>query len=43
VLVLDGVYTSTSPLARRVFHEAPPLTDQDVVELTALLHRRILP
>ena len=31
-----------SPLARPVFHEAPPLTDQDVVELTAALHRRIL-
>ena len=42
VLVLDGVYASASPLARPVFHEAPPLTDQDVVELTATLHRRIL-
>jgi hypothetical protein len=42
VLVLDGVYTSAGPLARPVFHEAPPLTDQDVVELTATLHRRIL-
>ena len=42
VLVLDGVYTSSTPLARPVFHEARPLTDQDVVELTTILHRRIL-
>ncbi len=41
-LVLDGVYSSASPLARPVFRRAEPLTDQDVVEITTRLHRRIL-
>ena len=41
-LVLDGVYSSASPLARPVFQRAKPLTDQDVVALTTRLHRRIL-
>jgi len=42
-LVLDGVYTSTGagPLSPPLFHPAPPLTDAEVVRLTALLHRRI--
>jgi hypothetical protein len=41
-LVIDGVYSSKSPLAPPIFHEAPPLTDQDVVLVTTILHRRIL-
>jgi len=41
-LVLDGVYSSASPFSRPVFQRAEPLTDQDVVELTTRLHRRIL-
>ncbi|NOT32246.1 MAG: hypothetical protein HOP15_17510 [Planctomycetes bacterium] len=41
-LVLDGVYSSASPLERPVFRRSEPLTDQDVVELTTRLHRRIL-
>ena len=41
-LVLDGVYASTSPFSRPVFQRAEPLTDQDVVEITTRLHRRIL-
>ncbi len=41
-LVIDGVYSSRSPLASPIFHEAPPLTDQDVVAVTTILHRRIL-
>ncbi|NOT30112.1 MAG: IS91 family transposase [Planctomycetes bacterium] len=41
-LVLDGVYSNASPLERPVFRRSEPLTDQDVVELTTRLHRRIL-
>jgi hypothetical protein len=41
-LVLDGVYSSASPLERPAFRRAAPLTDQDVIELTTRLHRRIL-
>ena len=40
--MLDGVYASPSPLARPLFHPAEPLTDHDVEEVVALLHRRIL-
>jgi len=36
------VYSSASPLARPVFQRAEPLTDQDVVEITTRLNRRIL-
>jgi len=36
------VYTSRSPFAPPIFQEAPPLTDQDVVLVTTILHRRIL-
>jgi hypothetical protein len=39
--VLDGVYTSRDQLTQAGFHEARPLTDPFVVELTALLQRRI--
>jgi hypothetical protein len=41
-LVLDGVYASRAPLLRPVFHPAEPLADRDVVEIFALLHRRVL-
>ena len=41
-LVIDGVYSSKSPFAPPIFHAAPPLTDQDVVLVTSVLHRRIL-
>ena len=41
-LVLDGVYSSASPFVRQIFQRAAPLTDQDVVELTMRLQRRIL-
>ena len=41
-LVLDGVFTSKSPLAPPAFHEAVPPTDQDVVAVTTIVHRRIL-
>ncbi len=41
-LVLDGVVTSQKPLAPPSFHEAEPLTDRDVVEVTTTIHRRIL-
>jgi hypothetical protein len=41
-LVLDGVYASPDPFTRPVFHPAEPLSDHDVEEVTALLHRRVL-
>jgi hypothetical protein len=43
-LAIDGVYSSAgqSALAPPSFHAAPPLTDQDVVAVTTILHRRIL-
>jgi hypothetical protein len=41
-LVLDGVYASTGPCERPAFHATATLSDRDVVEVTALLHRRIL-
>jgi hypothetical protein len=40
--VLDGVYSSASPFSRPIFQRAEPLTDQDVIEVTTRLHRRIL-
>jgi hypothetical protein len=40
-LVLDGVYASSDPFTRPRFHPAEPLSDRDVAEVTALLHRRI--
>ncbi len=41
-LVLDGVYASPSPLARPVFHPAPPLEDEDVEQLSTTLYRRVV-
>jgi len=41
-LVLDGVYSSASPFSQPIFQRAEPLTDQDVVDVTTRLHRRIL-
>jgi hypothetical protein len=41
-LVLDGVYTSKSPLAPPRFQPAVELTDQDVVHVTRLLVRRVV-
>jgi hypothetical protein len=41
-LVLDGVYQSASPFERPAFQRAEPLTDQDVVQITTRLQRRIL-
>ena len=41
-LVLDGVYSSSGPLARPSFHAVEPPTDRDVAELVTLLQRRIL-
>jgi hypothetical protein len=41
-LVLDCVYTSTGLLTPPRFHPAPPLTDDEVVRLAALLCRRIV-
>jgi hypothetical protein len=40
-LVLDGVYASPDPFTRPRFHPAERLSDRDVAEVTALLHRRI--
>ena len=40
-LVLDGVYASPDPFTRPRFHPAEPLTDRDVEEVVALLHRRV--
>jgi hypothetical protein len=40
--LIDGVYTCATPLARPVFHPAPPLEDHDVDELTTTLRRRIV-
>ncbi|MBK7642132.1 MAG: transposase [Planctomycetes bacterium] len=41
-LVLDGVFTRPERFGRPVFHEMAPLTDEDVVAVNRLLHRRIL-
>ena len=41
-LVLDGVYASSDPFTRPRFHPAERLSDRDVAEVTALLHRRIV-
>lgn len=41
-LVIDGIYSSKSPLALPDFHEAAPFTDLDVVLVATVLHRRIL-
>ncbi len=41
-LVLDGVYASRGPFARPRFRPPKSLTDADVVEVTALLQRRVL-
>ena len=39
-LVLDGVFVDHA--GTPVFHEAPPLTDEDVARLTKTLHDRVL-
>ncbi len=41
-LVLDGVFTRPKRFGPPVFHEAAPLTDEDVVAVNTLLHRRIV-
>lgn len=41
-LALDGVYSSASPYSRPVFQRAELLSDQDVIEVTKRLYRRIL-
>lgn len=40
--MIDGVRSSETPLAPPIFHEAAPLTDQNVVEVDTVLHRRTL-
>jgi len=44
VLVIDGTYSghATNPLVPPTFHEAAPLTDQDVAEVVVRLRRRIV-
>jgi len=44
VLVIDGTYSApaTNLLAPPTFHEAAPLTDQDVTEVVVRLRRRIV-
>jgi len=44
VLVIDGTYSAsaTNPLAPPTFHEAAPLTDQEVAEVVVRLRRRIV-
>lgn len=41
-LVLDGVFTRPERFGPAVFHEAAALTDEDVVAVNTILHRRIL-
>jgi len=41
-LVLDGVYSSASPLEQPVFHSIEPPADRDVAELVAVIQRRTL-
>jgi len=40
--VIDGVHASERPFAPPDSHEASPLTDRDIVEVTTVLRRRIL-
>ncbi len=41
-LILDGVFTRTSPDEPPVFHALPPPSDDDIADLTETLRRRIL-
>ena len=41
-LVLDGVYTVSSPFAPAVFHPAPQLEHQDIARLLHTIAARIL-
>jgi len=41
-LILDGVYTATSPFAAPVFHEASELRDEDVERLVETIRARVL-
>ncbi|MBC8451317.1 MAG: transposase, partial [Planctomycetes bacterium] len=41
-LVLDGVYTLSTPFARPVFHEASWIDDDDIERVTKQIHGRVL-